>query len=207
MVDDHALVREGFRLFFECVDDIEVGAEAGSGAEVLAILQKERFDLVLLDITIPGVHGVELIEKIRALPQSPPILILSMHNDLQIVKRKLKAGVGGYIAKDCLSQELLLAVRKVAGGGHFVAPEIAEKIVFEDSEGSPQVPHELLTGRELLILRMLSKGKKNNEIALDLGISYKTVSTHKIRLMQKMNISSDVQLMQYAITHGLCKNV
>lgn len=204
MVDDHALVREGFRLFFDCVDDIKVVAEAGSGEEALALLQEQTFDLILLDITIPGIHGVELINKIKVLPESPPILILSMHNDPQIVKRKFKAGVSGYIAKDCLSQELLEAVRKVAGGGRFVAPAIAEKIAFDESKG--QVSHESLSGRELLILRMLANGKKNNEIAGHLNISYKTVSSHKVRLMQKMNFDSDAQLIQYGIVHGLCKN-
>lgn len=203
MVDDHALVREGFRLFFDCVEDIEVGAEAGSGEEALAILQQQTFDLILLDITLPGIHGVDLIKMIGALPKSPPILILSMHNDAQTVKRKLKAGVAGYIAKDCLSHELLAAVRKVAGGGRFVAPGIAEKIVFEATVAA-QAPHESLSPRELSILRMLVKGKKNNEIAVDLNISHKTVSTHKVSLMQKMNINNDAQLMQYGITYGLC---
>jgi len=203
VVDDHALMREGLKQLFEGEGDILVSAEAGSGEEALAILQHETVDLVLLDITIPGIHGVELIAKIRERLNSPPILVLSMHNEPQIAKRKLKAGALGYITKDSSPKDLLEAIRKVASGGRYIAADIAEKIAFEISDAAPLVPHELLSGRELVILRMLANGKKVNEIALELGISSKTVSTHKARLMQKMHIESDVKLMQYTIAHGM----
>lgn len=203
VADDHALMREGLKQLFECVDDIVVSAEAASGEEILSTLKKETFDLVLLDITMPGIHGVELIAKIREMPKSPPILMLSMHNEPQIVKRKLKAGAAGYITKDNAPKELLEAIRKVAAGGRYMAPDLAEKIAFEVSASTPIVPHELLSGRELVILRMLAKGKKVNDIAMELEISGKTVSTHKARLMQKMHIESDAKLMQYAIAHGM----
>ncbi len=203
IVDDHALMREGLKQFFECVDDVVVGGEAGSGEEVLAALQKGKFDLILLDISIPGLHGAELIARIRELPHSPPILVLSMHNEPQIAKRKLKAGASGYITKDSSPKELLAAIHRVAEGGRYIAPDLAEKIAFEASSTTPMVPHELLSGRELVILRMLAKGKKVTEIALELGISSKTVSTHKTRLMQKMHIDSDAKLIQYAVSHGM----
>lgn len=203
IVDDHALMREGLKQLFDGEDDIVVCAEAGSGEEVLTILQNEAVDLVLLDITIPGIHGAELITKIRERADSPPILVLSMHNEPQIAKRKLKAGALGYITKDSSPKDLLAAIRKVAAGGRFIAADIAEKIAFEASAAAPLVPHELLSGRELLILRILASGKKVNEIALELDISSKTVSTHKARLMQKMHIDSDVKLVQYAIAHGM----
>jgi len=203
IVDDHALMREGLKQLFDGESDITVGAEASNGEEALIILNKETVDLILLDITIPGIHGVELIKKIRELPDSPPILVLSMHNEPQIAKRKLKAGASGYMTKDSSPKDLLEAVRKVAGGGRYIAADIAEKIAFELSDTAPLVPHELLSGRELVILRMLAKGKKINEIALELDISSKTVSTHKARLMQKMHIDSDVKLMQYTIAHGM----
>ncbi|MGR9012971.1 MAG: response regulator [Gammaproteobacteria bacterium] len=203
IVDDHALMREGLKQLFEGEDDIAVSAEAGSGEEALTILQNETVDLVLLDVTLPGIHGAELIMKIRGLPNSPAILVLSMHNEPQIAKRKLKAGASGYITKDSSPKDLLGAIRKVASGGRYIAADIAEKIAFEISAAAPLVPHELLSGRELVILRMLGKGKKVNEIALELDISSKTVSTHKARLMQKMHIDSDVKLMQYTIAHGM----
>lgn len=203
IVDDHALMREGLKQLFEGESDIVVEAEAASGEEVLAVLRQRPIDLILLDISIPGIHGVELIAKIRQQPDSPPILVLSMHNEPQIAKRKLKAGASGYITKDSSPKDLLEAIRKVAAGGRYIAIDIAEKIAFEVSSAAPVVPHELLSGRELLILRMLAKGKKVNEIAQELDISSKTVSTHKARLMQKMHIDSDVKLMQYAIAHGM----
>lgn len=203
IVDDHELMREGLKQLFEGESDIVVSAEAGSGDEALRILQNETVDLVLLDISIPGIHGVELITEIRGRPNSPPILVLSMHNEPQIAKRKLKAGASGYITKDSSPKDLLGAIRKVASGGRYIATDIAEKIAFEVSAVVPLVPHELLSGRELVILRMLAKGKKVNEIAQELGISSKTVSTHKARLMQKMHIDSDVKLMQYTIAHGM----
>jgi len=203
IVDDHALMREGLKQLFEGEQDIVVSAEAGSGEEALAILRNETVDLVLLDITIPGIHGVELITKIKELADNPPILILSMHNEPQIAKRKLKAGASGYITKDSSPKDLLGAIRKVACGGRYIAADIAEKIAFEVSDAASLVPHELLSGRELVILRMLAKGKKINEIAAELDISSKTVSTHKARLMQKMHIDSDVKLMQYTIAHGM----
>lgn len=203
IVDDHALMREGLKQLFDGEEDIVVSAEAGSGEEALTILQNETVDLVLLDITIPGIHGVELIMKIRELPNSPSILVLSMHNEPQIAKRKLKAGASGYITKDSSPKDLLGAIRKVASGGRYIAADIAEKIAFEISATAPLVPHELLSGRELVVLRMLAKGKKVNEIALELDISSKTVSTHKARLMQKMHIDNDIKLMQYTIAHGM----
>lgn len=204
VVDDHVLVREGLKQLFEHVDDIQIVGEAVSGEEVLTILRKEIFDLVLLDISIQGdPQGAELISKIRECPNSPPILILSMHNEVSIAKRKLMAGAAGFVTKDSSHEELLAAIRKVASGGRYIIPELAEKIALESSTAVPLTLHELLSARELLILRMLAKGKKNNEIAFELGISNKTVSTHKARLMQKMHIDNDAKLIRYAITHDL----
>ncbi|WP_333873017.1 response regulator transcription factor [Methylobacter sp.] len=203
IVDDHELMREGLKQLFDDEEDLMVCAEAGSGEEALAILQDEKFDLILLDISIPGIHGVELIKKIKEQLNSPPILVLSMYNESQIAKRKLKAGASGYITKDSSPKDLLEAIRKVAAGGRFITAEIAEKIAFEVSSATPLVPHELLSARELVILRMLAQGRKVNEIAHDLDISSKTVSTHKVRLMQKMHIDSDVKLIQYTIAHGM----
>ncbi len=203
IVDDHVLMREGLKQLFEGERDFVIGAEAGSGEEVLAILNREKFDLILLDISIPGMHGVELITKIRERPDNPPVLVLSMHNEPQIAKRKLRAGASGYITKDSSPKDLLNAIRKVAAGGRYITGDIAESIAFEVSTAAPVVPHEMLSARELLILRMFAQGKKVHEIAEELEISNKTVSTHKTRLMQKMHIDSDVKLMQYAIAHGM----
>jgi DNA-binding NarL/FixJ family response regulator len=203
IVDDHALMREGLKQLFEGEADIQVCAEAGCGEDALRILQAEEIDLILLDITIPGVSGVELIEKIKRISAQLPILVLSMHNEPQIAKRKLQAGANGYITKDSSPKDLLTAIHKVAEGGRYIAPDIAEKIAFELNSPALALPHERLSNRELLILSLLAKGKKISEIAGELNISSKTVSTHKSRLMQKMHIDNEVKLMQYAIAHGL----
>ncbi len=203
MVDDHALMREGLKQLFQYADDIEVGAEACNGEEALAILERERFDIVLLDVSMPGIHGAELITKIRSMEDSPTILVLTMHNETQIAKNKLKAGAAGYITKDSSAKDLLDAVRKVAAGGRYMAAGLAEKIAFEASATTPVVLHDLLSGREMLILRMLAQDKKITEIALQLNISSKTVSTHKTRLMQKMHITSNSKLIEYAIAHHM----
>lgn len=203
VIDDHSLIREGLKHLVEDEDDIIICAETGDGREALGLLQNQEFDLILLDVSMPGIHGVELIIKIREIPSSPPILMLSMHDEPQIVKRNLKASAAGYITKDSSAKDLLKAIRKVASGGHFISADIAEKLALEHCTNTSQVPHELLSKRELDILHMLAKGKKISEIAKELFISSKTVSTHKVRLMQKMQIDSDAKLIQYAITHGM----
>jgi len=203
IVDDHALLREGLKQLFEYAGDIEVGAEATTGEEALAALRKERFDLILLDVSIPGLHGVELVSRIRENPNNPPILMLSMHNEPQIAKRKLKAGAMGYITKNSAPVDLMEGMRKVAAGGRYIAAALAEKIIFDDGSASGPATHELLTAREQAILRMLVTGRKTGEIANELNISIKTVSTHKINIKQKMKIDNDADLMRYAITNGL----
>lgn len=203
IVDDHALLREGLKQLFEYAGDIEAGAEATTGEEALAALKKERYDLVLLDVSIPGLHGVELVSRIRENPDNPPILMLSMYNEPQIAKRKLKAGAMGYITKNSAPSDLMEAIRKVAVGGRYIAASLAEQIIFDVDGAASPATHALLTARELSILRLVVKGRKATAIAKDLGISVKTVSTHKFNIKQKMKIDNDADLMRYAITNGL----
>jgi DNA-binding NarL/FixJ family response regulator len=204
VADDHLLLREGLRQLFEYVDDIQIGAEAASGDEVLMILANDSFDLLLLDVSMPGIHGEELIEKIRQTYLQLPILILSMHNESAIAKRMIQAGASGFITKGSSSTELLEAMRKVAANQRFISAEIAEAIFFAEAL-SPigVIPHEVLTAREDLVLRMLAQGNSINQIARKLNLSNKTISAHKTNLMGKMQITSFAELMQYAITHGL----
>jgi DNA-binding NarL/FixJ family response regulator len=165
--------------------------------------QDRSFDLVLLDMTMPGVSGVNLISRIRAQEGAPPILILSMHNELQIARRALSAGASGYLTKDSRPDILIAAIRKVAAGGRFIDPGLAEQMVFEADGAGQRLPHELLSDREFNILRLLVRGMSVNDIAEELVISNKTVSTHKARLMQKMNFQNTAELVRYAVTHGL----
>jgi DNA-binding NarL/FixJ family response regulator len=204
VADDHLLLREGLRQLFEYVDDIQIGAEAATGDEVLKILANDSFDLLLLDVSMPGIHGEKLIGKIRQTYLQLPILILSMHNEPAIAKRMIQAGASGYITKGSSSTELLEAMRKVAANQRFISAEIAEAIFFTEAlSPTGVVPHEVLTAREGLVLRMLAQGNTINQIARKLNLSNKTISAHKANLMEKMQLRNFAALIQYAITHDL----
>lgn len=203
IADDHAIVRGGLKQIFALMADFEVAAEAVNGAEVLDWLRQMEFDLLLLDINMPGVSGPDLITRVKAQKPALPILVLSMHNEAQVASRMLKAGANGYITKDSEPDILLGAIRKVASGGKYIVPELAEKMVFDVSTPGGSAPHTQLSDRELEVLRLLLTGKGVNDIADELCISNKTVSTHKTRLMEKMNITSMADLMRYAMLHGL----
>ena len=203
IADDHVIVRSGLKQLFELMGDIVVAGEATNGGEVLEALQNGKFDLLLLDLTMPGISGVSLIAQICELKVRPPILVLSMHNELQIAKRVLQAGAVGFVTKGSMQDILIDAVRKVAAGGRFIDPVIAEQMMFEKSPSGDVILHERLSERELHILRLFAKGRGINEIADELFISNKTVSTHKARLMQKMNFQSNAELVRYAADHNL----
>lgn len=203
LADDHAIVRSGLRQLFSLAPDIRVLAEAVDGASVLEALRGELPDVVILDVNMPGLSGPDLITRIKSHWPTLPVLVLSMHNEPQVAARVLKAGASGYVTKDSEMDVLLSAIRKVAAGGKYIVPELAEKLVFDVSLGSEKQPHALLSDRELEVFRLLAVGNGVNEIAEQLCISNKTVSTHKTRLMEKMNLSSTAELVRYALEHGL----
>ena len=203
IADDHAIVRGGLKQIFALAPDFEVVGEAVNGSEVLERLRLDPFDLLLLDLNMPGISGADLIERVKAHKADLPILVLSMHNEPQVAARMLKAGASGYITKDCEPDILLAAIRKVAGHGKYIAPDLAERMVFDVTSTAQRPPHRLLSDREMEVFRLLTSGKGVNEIATQLAISNKTVSTHKIRLMEKMNLSSMADLMRYAMEHRL----
>jgi DNA-binding NarL/FixJ family response regulator len=203
IADDHGIVREGLKQLFALGGDIAVAGEAVSGSEVLESLRAGEVDLILLDMTMPGISGVNLITRLRAHELCPPILVLSMHNEIQIARRALAAGVAGYLTKDSDPVTLMAAIRKVAAGGRFIDPGLAEKMVFESGRNAEQPPHDVLSEREYDVLRLLVHGMGVNQIADELKISNKTVSTHKARLMQKMDFHNNAELVRYAVAHGL----
>ena len=205
IADDHAIVVGGLKQLLALVDDLQVAGEAANGHQVLEALHRDRFDLVLLDMNMPGPSGVDLIVRIRIQDPGLPILVLSMNNEPQVARAALKAGANGYLSKDNEPEELIAAIRKVAGGGRFLDPLLLDRIATGTETPDPVPAHEQLTVREFHILCLLSCGKTINEIADDLGISNKTVSTHKARLMQRMNFSSYAELVRYGIEHGLAK--
>lgn len=205
IADDHAIVREGLKYLFSLSPNIKVVGEVATGAATLEAVSKGGLDLLLLDLSMPGVDGTELIANIRTDNAILPILVLSMHNDSQTVRRALKAGAFGYVVKDSDPETLLAAVHQVAKGGRFIEPALAERMLFNVNFFSDRQPHEQLTEREFDILCMLAKGKSVNQIATKLAISNKTVSTHKARLMEKMNLSSTAELVRYALSHELAE--
>lgn len=203
IADDHAIVRGGLKQLFSLMGDITVAGEATNGIQVLEMLQHGKIDLLLLDLTMPGISGISLISRIRGQHESLPILVLSMHNELQVAKRVFQAGASGFITKGSPQETLIAAIRKVAAGGRFVDPVLAEQMMFEKPVIGEKMAHDRLSERELQILKLIAQGKTVNEIAVELFISNKTVSTHKARLMQKMNFQNNAELVRYAADHGL----
>jgi len=202
IADDHALMREGMKQLFNLFGDVAVVCEAENGNHVMECLLRESVDIAILDMSMPGISGVDLIGLIRDRFEHLPILVLSMHNEPQVAMRALKAGASGYLTKDNDPETLISAIRKVAGGGQFIDPMLAQQVVFKGST-SPRTSHLQLSEREIHILRMLARGFSINKIAEVLVISNKTVSTHKARLMQKMAFDSNADLVRYAIAQGL----
>jgi DNA-binding NarL/FixJ family response regulator len=203
IADDHALMRGGLKQLFALAPDIQVVGEANSGGEVLEHLRQLSLDLLLLDINMPGISGSDLVARVKAHQSDLPILIFSMHNEPLVAARMLRAGANGFITKDCEPERLLTAVRKVAAHGNYIDPGIAEKMAFDATSTAARPLHALLSERELEVLRLLTTGLGVNDIATQLAISRKTVSTHKARLLEKLSLSSMADLMRYAMQHDL----
>ncbi|MFM0069202.1 response regulator [Paraburkholderia aspalathi] len=202
IADDHAIVRCGLKQITSMTQDIVVASEAAQGSEVFDRLHAEPVDLLLLDMSMPGISGIDLIRRIRAERPTLPVLVLTMHNDAQVVSRALRAGANGYVTKDSDPEVLLAAIRKLASGGWFIDPSLVDTMVFE-AHADSALPHEVLSDREFEVLQMLAAGQSINDIAAKLVLSAKTISTHKMRLMQKLNLASNAELIRYAIRHGM----
>ncbi len=204
LADDHQIVRQGLRQILALASDVVVVGEAANGQDVLSLIEEIECDVLLLDMTMPGLSGVELIKRIKQSERSPSILVLSMHNEGQLVTRALKAGAVGYITKDSDPEMLVSALRKVAKGGKYIDPVLVDEMVFEIGLDG-RAPHERLSDREFQIFQLLVGGKSVTGIADSLSLSSKTISTHKLRLMQKMQMNSIAELTRYAIEHDLAK--
>lgn len=203
IADDQSIIRHGVRQVLAFAGDFDIVGEARDGWELLTLLAECAADVVLTDMSMPGPHGVELLKRIRDAHPRLPVLVLSMHGEAQITARALKAGAAGYLTKDSEPEVLIAAVRKVAAGGRYIDPQLAEKLVFETSLAGDRLPHESLSNREYEVLVLIARGISLNDIAGQLHLSPKTISTHKARLMQKLNVHSTAELVRYAIEHGL----
>ncbi|MFC3395508.1 response regulator transcription factor [Brenneria rubrifaciens] len=203
IADDHVIMREGLKQIFALDETLNVVAEAGNGAQVLSQLRNHTIDVLLLDMSMPGISGEALILRIAAQYSQLPILVLSMYSEIQIAQHALKSGARGYITKDKDPETLLFAIRRVAGGGRYIDHTIAEQVVFSNGGEMGRTEHEILTPREHQIMIMFAQGMGINTIANELAISNKTVSTHKSRLMEKMKFSTNADIVKYAISHSL----
>jgi DNA-binding NarL/FixJ family response regulator len=202
IADDHAIVRGGLKQIIATTHDMAVTAEAAQGSEVVDKLRSCEIDLLLLDMTMPGISGVDLIRRVRADRPTLPVLVLSIHNEAQVASRALRAGATGYVTKDSDPDVLLAAIRKLAEGGRFIDPKLVDALVFDKHSGD-EPPHEVLSDREFQVLQMLATGRSINDIADACALSAKTISTHKMRLMQKLGLTNNAEVIRYAIRHGL----
>jgi len=203
IADDHAVVRQGLRQILQETSDMRVTGEAATGPEALDRARADSYDVVVLDITMPGRSGFEVLKELRIEQPELPVLVLSMHAEEQFAVRLLKAGAAGYLNKESAPEELVKAIRKVVTGGRYVSPTLAEKLAFEIDAGSDKLAHETLSDREFQVMRMMASGKTVKEIAAELSLSVKTISTYRARILAKMNLHTNAELIHYAITNQL----
>ncbi|MDR2000185.1 MAG: response regulator transcription factor [Zoogloeaceae bacterium] len=204
IADDHAILRAGLKHLLSEATDIVVAGEASNGSETVALVREVDCDLLVLDMSMPGRSGIDLIRQIKTERPKLPILILSMHKEDIFAVRALRAGAAGYLCKDNAESQLEAAIRKVAGAGLYINQTVAERLAQEMVGGNTAVlPHTHLSDREYEVFRDIAAGLGVTEIGQRLNLSVKTVSTHKARIMQKMGFSNTAELIQYAMRHNL----
>jgi len=203
IADDHLVVREGLKQILSATDDIVVKYEASNGREALSEAMKHNYDVVILDITMPGGNVLDIIKQLKISKPDQKILILTMHPEEQYAIRVLKAGASGYLTKDKASDELIRAIRKVSAGGKYVSSELAEKLAFVIGVDHERPPHELLSDREYQVLCMIASGKTVSQVADELALSVKTVSVYRSRILSKMNMKTNAELIYYAVKNEL----
>jgi len=203
IVDDHAVVREGLKRILEIRGDIAVAGEAANRDETLSKVRAEAFDVVVLDLALGRDNGLEVLKHIKSEQPKLPVLILSMQPEEHYASRLLKAGAAGYLSKESAPGELVNAVIKVSNGGRYVSAAIAERLAFEIGSPTTETPHERLSDREFQVFQMIASGKGLTQIADELGVSVKTVSTHRARILTKLGIKNNAELIHYALKQGL----
>lgn len=203
VADDHTIVREGLKQLLAAAGDLQVVGEAQDGFEVMKRVRELDFDLLLLDMSMPGKSGIELIKQVKAEKPKLRILVLSMHEEHQYAVRAIRAGAAGYLTKESASRQLVEAIRKVASGGAFISSAVAEQLALGAMPDAQGAPHESLSDREFQVFRMLAEGKSISDIAQRLNLSVKTVSTHKANILHKMSLATSGDLIRYAIAHRL----
>ena len=203
IADDHDIVRKGMKRVFSRTPDIEVAGEASTGQEALELVWHNSYDVVILDISLPGRNGLEILKQIKGHQPKLPVLILSMYPEEQYAVRVLRAGAAGYLTKESDKGELIDAIRRIVKGKKYITPALAERLAAELESASEKAPHEKLTDREYHLLCLIANGKGSREIAEELSLSVKTVSTHRGRILEKMGMKSNAELTHYAIQNKL----
>ena len=203
IADDHTILRDGLKQILSECNDMQVAGEADNGFDVLAKVREQDWDVLVLDMAMPGKSGIDLLKQVKTEKPKLPVLILSMQKENQYAVRTLKAGASGYLCKDSASADLVRAIRKVAGGCMFISAAVAENLALGLTTNNESLPHTLLTDREYQVFRLIASGMGITAIGDSLHLSVKTISTHKTRIMQKMNFTNTTDLIRYALKHGL----
>jgi DNA-binding NarL/FixJ family response regulator len=204
IADDHPIVRQGLRQILAETGDIEVKAEASAGQEALDIIRRHPLDAVVLDLSMPGTNGLDTLKQIKEERPRLPVLVLSIHPEDQYAVRALRAGASGYLTKSSAPEALVTAIRKLAEGGRFITPSLGEKLAESLLNPLDEKPlHETLSDREFEVFRLIAKGKTVGEAAQILFLSPKTVSTYRRRILEKTGLKTSVELMRYAVDHGV----
>lgn len=203
LVDDHRIVREGLKKILALENDMQVVGEAGSAEEAFDLVADSMPEILLLDISLPGRSGLDIIRDMKNLHPKLGILVLTMHPEEMLAVRSLKAGASGYLNKDSASEELVSAVRRIYGGGRYITASVADHLFTAFQAPGGEQPHEVLSDREYQVLVMIARGMKNQEIAEMLSISARTVGTYRTRILQKLQLHSTAEIVRYAMNHNL----
>lgn len=203
IADDHAVVRRGLKQIVEEAKDMVIAGEAANSHEVISQIEAKRFDVLVLDITMPGRSGLDILKDVKQVRPQLPVLILSMHSEDQFAARVLKAGASGYLPKESAPEELVKAIRKVISGGKYISTDQAEKLISHFDSTRHEAPHEALSNREFEVLRRIASGRTVSQVAEEMKLSVKTISTYRTRILEKMNMSTSAELTHYAIRSGL----
>lgn len=203
IVDDHEVVRDGIKSLFDVQREATLFGEAGTPAEAVQLVSEQNWDVVVLDLSLGGRSGLDVLKELKQIRPRLPVLILSMHSEEQYARRAFKAGAAGYITKDSSRVELLKAIDKVRRGGKYVSSTLAEKLIVYLETGAEASPQEALSDREFEVLRLITSGKTVSEIADLLGLSVKTISTYRARVLEKMHMETNAELTHYAVQNNL----